>query len=124
MWVLVQQHLHLVFFVQVHLGHTLGLHHKYHLLDHHFLYGENLTKFCKTVAVVSLFTSNKTLISKDSTQLDYKVVTQVVVTLEAGHCSPVNVAELVCQQVGFEVILLDSKCFPVLESETTSGIDF
>ena len=48
----------------------------------------------------------------------------MVVTLEAGRCSPVNVAESVRQQVGFEVILLDSKCFPVLESETATGIDF
>ena len=57
-------------------------------------------------------------------QLDYKIVTQVVVTLEAGHCSPVNVAELVSQQVGFEVVLLDSKCLPVIESDTTTGADY
>ena len=48
----------------------------------------------------------------------------MVVTLEAGHCSPRNVAELVRHQVGFEVVLLDSKCFPVLDSETMAGIDF
>ena len=83
------------------------------------------TTFRKTIAVVSLSNSNKPSTSKASTQLlDYKIVTQVVVTLEAGHCSPLNVAELVRQQVGFEVILLDSKCFPVLESDTTMGIDF
>ena len=28
------------------------------------------------------------------------------------------------QQIGFEVVLLDSKCFPVIESDTTNGIDF
>lgn len=41
-----------------------------------------------------------------------------------GHCSPSVVAELVQQQVAFEVILLDSKCYPILESDTTKSHDF
>ena len=53
-----------------------------------------------------------------------KVITQVVVSLKVGHCSPSLVAELVRQQVGFEVVLLDSKCFPILESETIAATDF
>ena len=33
-------------------------------------------------------------------------------------------AEKVCQQVGFDILLLDSKCFPTLENDTTAFIDF
>ena len=84
------------------------------------------TTFRKTVAVVSLSlpSSSKPSTSKASAHLEYNVVTQVVVTLEVGRCSPVNVAELVNQQVGFQVVLLDSKCFPILESDTTTGTDY
>ena len=82
--------------------------------------------FRKTIAVVSLSAPNpnKPSTSKMSAHLDYKIVTQVVITLEVGHCSPITAAELVKQQVGFEVVLLDSKCFPVLESDTTLGTDY
>ena len=74
------------------------------------------TTFRKTVAVVSLSipSSNKPSTSKASAHLEYKVVTQVVITVEVGRCSPANVAELIKQQVGFQVLLLDSKCFPIL----------
>ena len=51
-------------------------------------------------------------------------MTQVVVTLDVGNCSPDIVAELIQQQVGFQVVLLDSKCFPILESDTTRGTDY
>ena len=84
------------------------------------------SNFRKTVALVSLTSPNpnKPSTSKSLSHLDYKVITQVVVSLEVGHCSPSLVAELVRQQVGFEVVLLDSKCFPILESETTAATDF
>ena len=84
------------------------------------------TTFRKTVAVVSLSypSSNKASTSKATFHLDYKIVTQVVVTLEVGNCSPDIVADLIKQQVGFQVVLLDSKCFPILESDTTTGTDY
>ena len=84
------------------------------------------TTFRKTIAIVSLSlpNSNKPSTSKASGHLEYNVVTQVVVTLEVGRCSPANVAELVKQQVGFQVVLLDSKCFQILESDTTTETDY
>ena len=33
-------------------------------------------------------------------------------------------AELVYQQVGFEVVVLDSKCFPIIECESTTSMEF
>ena len=81
--------------------------------------------FSKTLALVSLTAPdpNKASTSKAS-HLDYKVVTQVVVSIEAGVCSPSSVAEKVRQQVSFEIVLLDSKCFPILENDATASIDF
>ena len=75
------------------------------------------------LVTLSVPNPNKPTTSKH-THLEYKVVTQVIVTLEIGNCTPSVVADLVRQQVGFPVILLDSKCFPILENETTSAIEF
>ncbi len=52
------------------------------------------------------------------------MVTQVVVTLEPHKCSQGVVVELVKQQVGYDIILLDSKCFPVLDNETTRSTEY
>ena len=82
------------------------------------------SNFRKTLPLVSLSAPNKPSTSRASFNLDYKVITQVVVSLEMGHCSAAMIAELVRQQVGFEVILLDSKCFPLLESDATKSHDF
>jgi len=41
-----------------------------------------------------------------------------------GECTVSKVAELVKRQVGFEVVLLDSKLFPVIDNESTSGPEF
>ena len=80
--------------------------------------------FNKTIALVCLSSPdpNKPGTSR-ATHLDYKIVTQVV-PIEAGFCSPSSVAERVHQQVGFEIVLLDSKCFPILENDTTASVDF
>jgi len=48
---------------------------------------------------------------------DFQVVTNVVLTLEPSQCNLAAVGKLVAQQVGFEVILFDSKpfhCFQVM----------
>ena len=82
------------------------------------------TNFRKTIALVSLATvADKPSTSKSSC-LEYKVITQLVVTLEVGHCSLTSVTEAVTQQVAFDVVLLDSKCFPILQSETTNETEF
>ena len=41
-----------------------------------------------------------------------------------GECNVSTVAESVKKQVGFEVVLLDSKLYPVTDNESTSGPEF
>ena len=76
--------------------------------------------FRKTIVLVSLTNaaSDRPSSSKSS-NITYNVVTQVVVRLETDNCSPLLVAQLVEQQVGYSVILLDNKCFPILDNDTT-----
>ena len=52
-------------------------------------------------------------------RIQYSVVTQITVTLDPsqGQCCVRGVCEKVKEQVGFEVILLDSKCYPVLTND-------
>ena len=45
-------------------------------------------------------------------------------SLEVGRCSPSVVADLVREQVGFEVVLLDSKCFPLRDCDSTVASEF
>ena len=74
---------------------------------------------------LSTISHNKLSTSKSSLYpLDYKVITRVVITFEAGLYSPSKVSELIQLQVGFQVILLDSKCFPLVESDTKTAIEF
>lgn len=56
--------------------------------------------------------------------LEYQVITQLVVSIDSNRCSPSAVSEQVHQQIGFDVILLDSKCFPIMENDSTCAIDF
>lgn len=84
-----------------------------------------VSSFRKTIMLVSLALQNPNKPSSSTCAgVDYRIVTQVVVTLEAGNCNISVVGGLIQQQVGFEVILLDSKCFPVLDSATTSSDEF
>ena len=84
------------------------------------------TSFRKTIALVSLSTPNwnKPMTSKHQLHLEYQIITQVVVTLEVGQCKCSTIAEVIRQQVGFSVTLLDSKCFPIMENEATNAVDF
>lgn len=82
-------------------------------------------QFRKTIALVSLSTtSDRPSSSKSTSSLDYSVVTQLVITLSTNNCSVAVVSDLTQQQVGFDVILLDSKCFPIMDTDTTSSVDF
>ena len=97
-----------------------------HLPPRQPLHRRKGSSFRKTMALVTLSipNSNKPTTSKHSSHLEYQVITQVVVTLEVGQCKCSIVADLVRQQVGFPVTLLDSKCFPIMENETTNAMDF
>ena len=77
------------------------------------------SKIKKTLEVVTLYKKGKSKKGK----LEYTTVTQVVVSMTPAECTVSNATQ-VSEQVGFEVILLDSKCFPLMKNESTSGIDF
>ena len=64
--------------------------------------------------------------SSRANRLTHTVITSVVVSLDQsmGECNVASAAEIVKRQVGFEVILLDSKLYPLIESEATSGFDY
>ena len=52
------------------------------------------------------------------------MVTQVFLCLQPDQCNVPSVADLVASQVGFPVVLLDSKCYPLSTNSGTSGVDF
>ena len=56
--------------------------------------------------------------------MEYVIVTQVTVSLNPSSSNVWKVTELVNKQVDLDVILLDSKCYPLLENESTSGETF
>lgn len=81
----------------------------------------------KTIPVINLSARDSNRPSSSKTNgLMYTVVTHVIVNLNssAGECTVGTVAEKVKAQVGFDTILLDSKLYPVLENDATSGIEF
>ena len=59
-------------------------------------------------------------------RIQYSVVTQLTVTLDPaiGQCSIEGVCKKVKEQVGFDPILLDSKCYPLLANADTTSPDF
>ena len=77
--------------------------------------GRKKNTFRKTIVLVSLTsTSADKPFSSKSSGLNYTVVTQVVVTMEANNCSSGAAADLVKQQVGYEVILVSAAMFWIL----------
>ena len=64
--------------------------------------------------------------SSRTIRLSHTIITSIVVKLDhgMGECNVDTVAELVKAQVGFEVILLDCKLFPLIANNSTSGLDF
>ena len=59
-------------------------------------------------------------------KIHHAAVTQITVTLDPslGQCCVGGGSQKVKDQVGFDVILLDSKCYPLLTNEDTSSEDF
>ena len=79
----------------------------------------------KTIVLVSLqLKDGQTPSSSKASKIDFQVVTNIVLTLEPSQCNLATVGKPVAQQVGFEVILLDSKAYPLLPSDATSGAQF
>ena len=61
---------------------------------------------------------------KGNAKVDYEVVTQTHVTLDASSCTVRRVTELLRRQLDMEVVLLDSKCYPLVQNESTSNESF
>ena len=79
----------------------------------------------KTILLASLSTRDMSRPSSSKiNSLTYNVVTNLIVSIDSTQCNVTAVADLVRKQVGFEVALLDSKLFPIFESEASSSSDF
>ena len=80
----------------------------------------------KSVEVVSLKKREGVGASKmGNSKVEYETVTQVTVSFSSqSSCSVRKVTEMVSTQVGVKVILLDSKCYPLLENESTREESF
>ena len=89
------------------------------------MYRATKKTFRKAVSLVSL-TSTVPMRASTSkaSRLEYTIVTQIYLCLTAEQCNVTSVCDLVAEQVGFPVILLDSKCYPLSANAGTCGVDF
>lgn len=54
----------------------------------------------------------------------YTIVTQTQVNVDNTCCNPTAVSNLLAKNLGFEVIMLDNKCYPLLHNEATTTLEF
>lgn len=59
-----------------------------------------------------------------SKSLAYSIITQTQVSIDNSCCNPTSISNLISLNVGFEVVLLDSKCYPILHNEATTEFEF
>ena len=79
----------------------------------------------KSIVVANLSARDGSRASSSKTNgLTYTEVTQVLVSLTVAECNVLAVSEFVRAQLGFEVVLLDSKLYPIANIEATSGMDY
>ena len=77
------------------------------------------------MVVVSLKKRDGNGSSTKGNKVEYDIVTQVTVTLDLSSPYTVRrVTDLVSKQVGVDVFFLDSKCYPLLENDSTSVESF
>ena len=79
----------------------------------------------KTVLIANLSSrdSNRPSTSRAS-RLVHTIVTQVIISLDSNNCSVNRATECVRKQIGLDVVLLDSKLFPIMDNESTFGAEF
>ena len=80
-------------------------------------------KVQKTIALVTLSYPESDEPSS-SKALIYTVVTQTQVSIDSTSSNPKDVSSLVSGQVGFEVVFLDSKCYPILHNDATTVLEY
>ena len=56
--------------------------------------------------------------------MEYEIVTQISVFLDVSSSTVRKVTELVKRQIGLDVVLVDSKCYPLLDNDSTRGEAF
>ncbi len=61
---------------------------------------------------------------KGNAKVDYEIVTQTHVTLDSLSCTVPRVSELIRRQLDMEVVLLDSKSYPLMDNDSTRGASF
>ena len=64
------------------------------------------------------------LVTSKSTKgkLSLEIITEVIVCLaDLGQCSVPLVAQLVKEQVGYDIVLLNNKLYPILDAPSTRG---
>ena len=77
----------------------------------------------KTIIFVTL-SSGSVIDSKAKSVPNYNDVTHTQVLIDSSSCKPSSVCQILSNTTGYEVILLDSKCYPLLDNEATSCMDF
>ena len=75
----------------------------------------------KTIVLVSV---KKSVKGKEKSGAVCYDITQVVVHLSPATCNVKEVSQLIAKQVDFDVVLLDSKGYPLLDNESTTGESF
>lgn len=78
--------------------------------------GKGFLKIRRNVALVTLSLPADPDKPSSSKALSYSIDSQ--------SCSPSAIVDLLSAQVGFEVILLDSKCYPILQNSATTEFGF
>ena len=89
-----------------------------------FMHASKSKPLRRSISLVSLSEVDPTKpCSSKAGKFEYTIVTQLYVCLAPDQCNVSCVTDLVAKQVGFSVILLDSKCYPLPSSPATSGIE-
>lgn len=79
----------------------------------------------KTILIANLSSRDPNRPSSSrASRLVHTVVTQVIINLDSNDCNVTRATESVRKQIGLDVVLLDSKLFPIMDNETTSGPEF
>ena len=94
-----------------------------HLPNHPPRFKQRAIKKTILIANLSSCDSNRPSTSRAG-RLVHTVVTQVIISLDSNDCSVTRATECVRKQIGLDVVLLDSKLFPIMDNESTSGAEF
>ena len=79
----------------------------------------------KTILIANLSSRDPNRPSSSrASRLLHTVVTQVIITLDCNDCSVGKATECVRKQIGLDVVLLNSKLYPIIDNENTSGAEF